>query len=180
MRYVYQVLGQRFMLTINDNLLTEASIGEDANNLYYPAISTCTGLAVLLADDTLLGAHFDKGLDSFDVYIMLQRLSEMQAGRAVLAMAVFGNLTYGEARAKCFMAKPDFGNGRMFQTFAEAFDFQGVVRHHDQGGAANRHYRVQAVGGGNWAIHSCPVPSLNGTPVRFDPYGVAWMAQPLV
>lgn len=177
MRYVYQKLGQYFSFTFPDNKLYEANVGTDDYNIYFPAVSTCTCLIALLSDNSLLAAHFDKNLSNFDVYMMLQRMSELKAARAVTRMAVLGNLTEGENDAGCFMSKPDFRAGRYLQTFAEAFDFLGHVGSFDQGGHANKHYRAQAAGSGNMALYSSNVPSVNGYPVPFDPYKTVWMAQ---
>jgi len=179
MRYVFQKIGQHFPLVFPDSLLGEANLGTDPNNLYFPAVSTCTCLALLLDDDTLLGAHFDKGLSNFDVYIMLHRMSQLKAARNVTRMVVVGNLTFGENDPTCFMCKPDFRNGHYLTTFAEAFDFNGHVFSHDQGGAANKHYRMQAAGGGNMPIYSANVLSVHGHPVPFNPYQTLWMAQPV-
>jgi hypothetical protein len=175
MRERYSTGQQRFNLAYPGNDVHEAEVGTDPNNLYFPDVSSCTALVALLDDETLLGAHFDKLLSNFDVYVMLQRMLEIRGGRAVLGMWVMGNLLYGENDARSFMSRADFRAGAMLLTFAEALDFAGAVRQFDQGSHLNLHYRVQAAGGGQAAIYSCAGPSNTG---GFSPYGHAWMAQP--
>ena len=123
MRYIYSKNHQNFDLTASDNILYEANIGVDPGYLYFPGVSSCTVLMILLNDDALLGAHFDKLLSNFDVYQMLWWMSQLKAARHVVRMVVAGNSTCEQA-TRSFMSKGDFRQGRDLTTFAEAFDYQ--------------------------------------------------------
>jgi hypothetical protein len=163
-------------------VITEADIGADPDNLYFPGVSSCTILVMLLSDDSLIGAHLDKDLTSFNIYFMLGGLSELKAARTVRKMAMLGNFTWA-GKPGTYTTKPEFSAQRDKATFSEAFDYTGPVLTYDQGMFANKHYRVQAAGAGNWAIYSADVTyKIDGakkSPVTFDPRRTIWLAQPV-
>ena len=171
-----------FQFTLQDSEIFEANIGADPNNLYFPGVSSCTVLVMLLSDDSLIGAHFDKGLTAFNIYFMLGGMADLKAARTVTKMVMLGNFTWA-GKPGTYTTKPEFSRQRDKATFAEAFDYTGAVLAYDQGMLANKHYRVQAVGGGNWAIYSADVTyKIDGakkSPVSFDARRTIWLAQPI-
>lgn len=161
----------------DNDIVREANIGWGGPNLYFPAVSTCTALVTVLADNALLGAHFDKVLSVRDVDAMLDRMLQKKADRSVNHLAVIGNMSYGENAGTGFMSAPQFQGKQQLLTFAKKLGVTGVLSSHDQGQKANRHYRAQATGDGGVLLYYADVTYLNGNPVTFDRDKTSWLKQ---
>jgi hypothetical protein len=157
---------------MDQDVVGESYAASHANALFLPNISTCTGLVLLLNDASLIGAHLDKGLSEHDIYVILQKMDTVRAGRNVTAMMVFGNLRNGQTDPKCFMSSRTFSLNNMRRSFAEAFNYAGVVFGFDQGPASNYHYKVYAANAANMLLYYARVAG------DFDKFYTVWIPIP--
>ena len=161
------------------NIVRESNIGWDDSNLYFPAVSTCIALAMVLDNDKLVGAHFDKLLSASEIELMLNRMLEKTAAHTVNHLAVIGNMTYRDAQGTGFMSAPEYQGEQQLLTFAKKLGVKGVVSSYDQGQSANKHYRAQSIGESGLLMYCGDVTYVNGNPVPFDLNKTSWMKQPL-
>jgi hypothetical protein len=164
----------------NRNVVNEANIGWGELSLYFPAVSSCTAVVMVLPDATLLGAHFDKLLRAEDVDVMLDRMLEKKANRGIGQLAVIGAMSYRDSARAGFMSAPKFQGMEQLRTFAKKFGAgTGNIWSYDQGLSANKHYKAQSVGPGSIQLYYADVTFVNGNPVTFDANKTFWRQQSL-
>lgn len=127
---------------------------------------------ILLNDASLIGAHLDKGLSEHDVYVILHKMDTLKAARNVTAMMVFGNLRNGQTDRACFMSSRTFNLNNLRKSFADAFNYQGVVFGFDQGPASNYHYKAYAANANQMLLYYARVAG------DFDKQFTAWIPIP--
>lgn len=177
----YNMGSKKWVLPKSDNVVYEANIGWDKNNLYFPGVSTCIALAMVTDDDMLLGAHFDKLLSAEDVNIMLSRLLEKKTSQSSVShLAAVGNLTYRDDAGKAFMSQPQFQGEQLLLTIAKKVGAKLTLSSYDQGQDADKTYRAQSIGGGEMAVYYADSPKKEGSSVTaFDATKMSWMKQSL-
>jgi hypothetical protein len=96
------------------------------DHLYYPNVSTCTALTVLLADGTALGAHLAVPDTTAEVDAILTEMGVRQAGRAVreIYLVGFPRKSGGEDSWK---SAPNYRWPVALRTFNTAFGRQPQV-----------------------------------------------------
>ncbi len=123
---------------------TEYGIGNHGN-VYYPGVSSCTTITLLLNDNTVLGAHFAKIDELGDVNAIVTELNNVRAGRAVSKMFMVGAL---KARGTGFVSDQRYKWPQQLTTFNTLFGRNpgDIVLGYDQGLNADLNYRAQRAG----------------------------------
>ncbi|MGA3402187.1 MAG: hypothetical protein ABSC95_23510 [Acetobacteraceae bacterium] len=136
------------------NGLIEEYLGTAPNNLVFPGVSTCTTLSVLLANNTLVGAHLSALCTAADIATICAKMTELANGQGATKIAIIGVLRYvGGTNTRggvAYTSTPQYTFPAKLTTFAGAFGLTAAdVNYYDQAGGTDKHYQVRAVGGGN-------------------------------
>ena len=119
------------------NGLIEEYLGSAPDNLVFPNVSTCTTLSVLLANNTLVGAHLSALCTAEDVGKILAKLTEVAGGQHATKIAVIGVLRYiagsNTRGGVAYTSTPEYAYPAKLTTFATAFGLgRGDVSYFDQ------------------------------------------------
>lgn len=146
MAYKYRRNRDDFFLMGPEDEIRETQYGKGPKgHLCFPGVSSCTTLALLLADGALLGAHFAKADSLDDVTAILARLDAGRAGRAVIKLYLVGAL---KADGTGFVSDLDYRWPRQLATFNRTFGRaeRDPILGFDQGKKADLHYRALRAG----------------------------------
>lgn len=136
------------------NGLIEEYLGTAPDNLLFPGVSTCTTLSVLLANNTLVGAHFSALCTAADIVTICAKMTEIAGGQRATKIAIIGVLRYvGGTNTRggvAYTSTPQYTFPQKLTTFAGSFGLTAAdVNYYDQAGGTDKHYQVRAVGGNN-------------------------------
>ncbi len=156
MAYRYRSSRQDFYLFGRRNEIRETEYGQDANRVYYPGVSTCTTLTLLLNDNTLLGAHFAKPDPTTAVDAIITELNNLRNNRPVTQLYLLGVLRFRDNSG--WMQEDRFRWPRLITTFNGAFGLaQGALaKGYVQKLGSDVHYRGDAIGNGVMAWYYKP------------------------
>lgn len=129
---------------VND--IRETEYGMDvAGTVYYPGVSTCTTLTLLLNDGSVIGAHFAKPDPTAAVDAIVAQMNVVRAGRPVSQLYLVGVLRCRSADG--FMGDPRYAWPTLITTFNQAFGRNGgdVAQGFIQT-SGGRHYRATSGG----------------------------------
>jgi hypothetical protein len=125
---------------------TQYGTANTGGHLFYPSVSTCSTLTLLLANGTALGAHFAKPDTVADIDAILNEMNTVRAGQAVLQMYAVGVLPFRGSDG--WMADRRYRWPTMLSTFNTTFGraVGDPVRGYIQAEGTNRHYRGTIAG----------------------------------
>jgi hypothetical protein len=140
------------------NGLIEEYLGTAPDNLVFPGVSTCTTLSVLLANNTLVGAHLSALCTTADIATICAKMTELAGLQRAIKIATIGVLRHvGGTNTRggvAYTSTPQYAFPEKLTTFARAFGLTADdVRYYDQAGGTDKHYQVRAVGGGNMTAY---------------------------
>ena len=129
-----------------DSELGEMYYGEDQyGSIYYPNVSTCTTVTVLLGDNRMLGAHFDKIASATDIGNVVARMNTDRGTRAVKELCIVGVLKYASAGG--WMTDDAYRWPKLFDTFSKALGHTGAINGYLHPLGTEKHYRVTSASG---------------------------------
>jgi hypothetical protein len=165
------------------NGLMEEFLGTAPDNLVFPSVSTCTTLSVLLANNTLVGAHLSSRCTVAEVTTICAKMTELAGGQHATKIAIIGVLRQVGTSGEAYTATPGYTFPAKLITFARTFGLTAANgKYYDQPGGTDKHYQVRAVGGGNLTayyrdVHMRQVGSGTGG-APYEDTGI-WAALPL-
>jgi hypothetical protein len=133
--------------------LIEEFVGTHTDTLIYPNVSTCTTLTLLLANDTVVGAHLSALGTVKDVQIICNKMLDLAGASAPVRLGVIGVLrciakTDNANGGSAYTSTQEYSELRKLETFAAAFGLpRNQVFYYDQQQLTERNYRVRTVGG---------------------------------
>jgi hypothetical protein len=168
--------------------LIEEYLGTAPDNLVFPGVSTCTTLSVLLANNTLVGAHLSALCTADDITAICARMTKLVPGQHATKIAIIGVLRYvagtNTRGGVAYTSTPEYTFPAKLTTFASKFGLIAAdVNYYDQPGGTDKHYQVRAVGGGNVTAYYRDVGTVQvGGGTSSAPYatGGRWTHLPLL
>lgn len=156
MAYRYRDSRQDFILFGPQKEIRETEYGQDANRVYYPGVSTCTTLTLLLNDNTLLGAHFAKPDPTRAVDAIVTELNNLRNNRPVTQLYLLGVLRLRDSSG--WMQDDRYRWPQLITTFNVAFGLTrgAMARGYVQQSGSDVHYRGDAIGNGVMAWYHKP------------------------
>jgi hypothetical protein len=141
----YFFKSNRFMEFGDDNKFSECNLGTDKDGyIYYPNVSTCTTLTLLLQSNALVGVHFDKGSTVGEVQTMVKKMDELRRGSAITNLHLVGVLEFGKSGG--WMGDKTYVFPKLFKQFALDLSYTGPVYAYAQPLNTEKHYNVRVLG----------------------------------
>lgn len=139
-----------FFLLGSRNKVTEAQYGyAELNRIEFPGVSTCTVLAVLLADHAVVGGHFALRDLAAQVDAIINKMNEYRNNRDIVDIYLLGVLQARSREGIGWKAQQKYNWPEQIRTFNAAFGRRpdALVYGYDQGAGNDQSYR--ALVGGN-------------------------------